>query len=88
MKTLKEFLDDHQSLTTSQEEYTPQGLSPIHFSAKYPGEADAYKAAFDEFLKYYSKDNRRAKHFGDMLHAALVNRDPSMLHTWYTVHKN
>jgi hypothetical protein len=90
MKTLKEFLDDaRQSFASPQaEKYSPQTLSPIHFSAQFPGEAAAYKAAFEEFLKYYGKDSRRADHFGSMLHDALVKRNTAMLHMWYNIHKN
>jgi hypothetical protein len=87
MKTLKEYLDDMRNAATPEEKFTPSSLSPMHFSPKDKFDAEIYKDGFDEFLRYYGKDPRRAEFFGNMLHDALVNRNIHKLKSWHNAHK-
>lgn len=87
MKTLKEYLDDMSDAEAPEENFTPSSLSPIHFSPKDRFDAEIYKDGFDEFLRYYGKDQRRAEYFGKMLHDTLVNRDIHSLKSWHNAHK-
>lgn len=86
MKTLKEYLDDMEN-AAPEEKFTPSSLSPMHFSGKEQFDAQIYKDGFDEFLRYYGKDQRRSDYFGDMLHDALVNRNINNLKSWHNAHK-
>lgn len=87
MKTLKEYLDDMRNAATPEEKFTPTSLSPMHFTPKGPYDAQIYKDGFDEFLRYYGKDQKRAEHFGQMLYDALVNRNIVPLKLWHNAHK-
>lgn len=87
MKTLKEYLDDMRNNMAPEEKFTPSSLSPMHFSPKEKFDAQIYKDGFDEFLRYYGKDQKRADFFGSMLHDALVDRDINSLKSWHNAHK-
>jgi len=87
MKTLKEYLDDMRNAATPEEKYTPSSLSPMHFSPKDQFDAQIYKDGFDEFLRYYKKDPKRAEFFGKMLHDALINKNINSLKSWHNAHK-
>ena len=87
MKTLKEYLDDMRNAAEPEAEYTPSSLSPMHFSPKDHFDAQIYKDGFDEFLRYYEEDPKRAEFFGSMLHDALVNRNINRLKSWHNAHK-